>query len=124
MTRYIYKVVAKGPAGDSPLARTVTAYRVNRPTLSSVTNSAFSVMTAKWTRTARTTGYQIKYSTSKTFASDNGTVSAYGASTDSRRIADLKRGKTYYVKIRAYKVVGNGLYWSEWSPTKTVRISK
>ena len=124
MTRYIYKVVAKGPAGDSPLARTVTAYRVNRPTLSSVTNSAFSVMTAKWTRTARATGYQIKYSTSKTFASDNGTVSAYGAAADSRRIADLKRGKTYYVKIRAYKVVGNGLYWSEWSPTKTVRISK
>ena len=124
MTRHIYKVVAKGPAGDSPLARTVTAYRVNRPVLTSVTNSAFSVMTAKWTRTARATGYQIKYSTSKTFASDNGTVSAYGGTTDSRRIADLKRGKTYYVKIRAYKVVGNALYWSEWSPTKTVRISK
>ena len=124
MTRYIYKVAVKGPAGDSPLARTVTAYRVNRPVLSSVTNSAFSVMTVKWTRTARATGYQIKYSTSKTFASDNGTVSAYGGTADSRRIADLKRGKTYYVKIRAYKVVGNGLYWSEWSPTKTVRISK
>ena len=133
MTRYIYKVVAKGPAGDSPLARTVTAYRVNRPVLTSVTNSAFltsvtnsafSVMTVKWTRTARATGYQIKYSTSKTFASDNGTVSAYGGTADSRRIADLKRGKTYYVKIRAYKVVGNALFWSEWSPTKTVRISK
>ena len=65
MTRYIYKVAVKGPAGDSPLARTVTAYRVNRPVLSSVTNSAFSVMTVKWTRTARATGYQIKYSTSK-----------------------------------------------------------
>ena len=124
MTRYIYKVVAKGPAGDSPFARTVTAYRVNRPALSSVTNSAASMMTVKWTRTARATGYQIKYSTSKTFASDNGTVSAYGGTADSRRIADLKRGKTYYVKIRAYKVVGNALYWSEWSPTKTVRISK
>ena len=124
MTRYIYKVAVKGPAGDSPLARTVTAYRVNRPVLTSVTNSAFSVMTAKWTRTARATGYQIKYSTSKTFASDNGTVSAYGGTADSRRIADLKRGKTYYVKIRAYKVVGNGLYWSEWSPARTVRISK
>ena len=33
MTRYIYKVAVKGPAGDSPLARTVTAYRVNRPFL-------------------------------------------------------------------------------------------
>ena len=124
MTKYIYKVLAKGPAGDSTAAKTVVVYRVNRPVLSSVTNSAASVTTAKWTTIARVNGYQIKYSTSKTFASDNGTVSAYGAAADSRRIANLKKGKTYYVKIRAYKVVGNGLYWSEWSPTKTVRISK
>ena len=124
MTRYIYKVAVKGPDGDSPLARSVTAYRVDRPVLSSVTNSAASVITAKWTAIPRVNGYQIKYSTSKTFASDNGTVSAYGGTTDSRRIGDLKKGEIYYVKIRTYKVVGNGLYWSEWSPVKSVKISK
>jgi hypothetical protein len=124
MTKYIYKVLAKGPAGDSTAAKTVAVYRVNRPALSSVTNSAASEMTAKWTTVERATGYQIKYSTSKTFASGNGTVDASGATTDSRRIGKLTKGKTYYVKIRAYKVVGNVLYWSEWSPVKTVRISK
>ena len=124
MTKYIYKVLAKGPAGDSTAAKTVAVYRVNRPALSSVTNSAASEMTAKWTTVARAAGYQIKYSTSKTFASGNGTVDASGATTDSRRIGKLTKGKTYYVKIRAYKVVGNVLYWSEWSPVKTVKISK
>ncbi len=124
MTRYIYKVVANGPAGDSPLSRSITVYRVKRPEISFAANSGPSRMTVKWTRTARATGYQIKYSTSKTFASDNGTVSAYGGTTDSRRIGDLKKGKIYYVKIRTYKVVGNGLYWSEWSPVKSVKISK
>ena len=124
MTKYIYKVLAKGPAGDSTAAKTVAVYRVNRPALSSVTNSAASEMTAKWTTVERATGYQIKYSTSKTFASGNGTVDASGATTDSRRIGKLTKGKTYYVKIRAYKVVGNVLYWSEWSPVKTVKISK
>ncbi len=124
MSRYIYKVVAKGPAGDSPLARTVTAYRVDRPALSSVTNSAASVMTAKWTTIARVSGYQIKYSTSKTFASDIRTVDAYGRTTDTMRIGKLTRGMIYYVKIRAFKLVGNGVYWSEWSPARTVRISK
>ena len=124
MTRYIYKVVANGPAGDSPLSRSITVYRVKRPEISFAANSGPSRMTVKWTRTPRATGYQIKYSTSKTFASDNGTVSAYGGTTDSRRIGDLKKGKIYYVKIRTYKVVGNGLYWSEWSPVKSVKISK
>ena len=123
MKKYVYKVVAKGPAGDSPLARTVIAIRVDRPALTSVTNSASSVMTVKWTKTARAIGYQIRYSTSKTFASDNGTDSASGGK-DSKRIEKLKRGKTYYVRVRAYKIVGNRLYWSEWSPVKTVRISK
>ena len=124
MTRYIYKLVANGPAGDSPLSRSITVYRVKRPEISFAANSGPSRMTVKWTRTPRATGYQIKYSTSKTFASDNGSVSAYGGTTDSRRIGDLKKGKIYYVKIRTYKVVGNGLYWSEWSPVKSVKISK
>lgn len=123
MTKYVYKVVAKGPAGDSPLAKTVIAIRVDRPTLTSVTNSASSVMTVKWTKTARAIGYQIRYSTSKTFASDNGTDSVSGGK-DSKRIEKLKRGKTYYVRVCAYKIVGNRPYWSEWSPVRTVRISK
>ena len=124
MTRYIYKVAVKGPDGDSPLARSVTAYWVDRPVLSSVTNSAASVITAKWTAIPRVNGYQIKYSTSKTFASGNGTVSANNWTTNTKLIGKLTKGKTWYVKIRAYKLVGNGVYWSEWSPTKTVRISK
>jgi len=124
MTRYIYKVAVKGPDGDSPLARSVTAYRVDRPVLSSVTNSAASVITAKWTAIPRVNGYQIKYSTSKTFASGNGTVSANNWTTNTKLIGKLTKGKTWYVKIRAYKLVGNGVYWSEWSPVRTVRISK
>ena len=124
MLKYVYKVVAKGPAGDSALAKTVTAYRVNRPALSSVTNSAASVITAKWTTIARVNGYQIKYSMSKTFASGNGIVSSNDRNANSKRIGNLMKGKTYYVKVRAYKLVGNGVYWSEWSPVRTVRISR
>ena len=124
MLKYVYKVVAKGPAGDSALAKTVTAYRVNRPALSSVTNSAASVITAKWTTIARVNGYQIKYSMSKSFASGNGIVSSNDRTANSKRIGNLMKGKTYYVKVRAYKLVGNGVYWSEWSPVRTVRISR
>lgn len=52
------------------------------------------------------------------------TVDAYGRTTDTMRIGKLTRGMIYYVKIRAFKLVGNGVYWSEWSPARTVRISK
>ena len=123
-TKYVYKVVAKASTGDSTLPKSVTVYRVARPALTSVTNSAASKMTVKWGKNAKASGYLIQYSTSKTFASGNKTVTVTGASTVSRVIASLAKGKTYYVRIRTYKTVGSAKYWSTWSASRSVKISK
>ena len=74
--------------------------------------------------TSYITGYQIQYSTSKTFASGNKTVTAAGASTVSKVITGLTKGKTYYVRIRAFKTVNSTKYRSAWSTVKTVKIQK
>ena len=123
-TKYIYKVVAKASTGDSTLSKSQTVYRVVRPAISSATNSAASKMTVKWGKNAKATGYEIQYSTSKTFASGNKTVTAAGASTVSKVIAGLTKGKTYYVRIRACKTVNNVKYISAWSATKSLKIIK
>ncbi|MDO4409317.1 MAG: transglutaminase domain-containing protein, partial [Eubacteriales bacterium] len=123
-TKYIYKVVAKASTGDSTLSKSQTVYRVARPAISSATNSAASKMTVKWGKNATATSYEIQYSTSKTFASGNKTVTAAGASTVSKVIAGLTKGKTYYVRIRACKTVNNVKYISAWSATKSLKIIK
>ncbi len=123
-TKYIYKVVATASTGTSTLSKSVTTYRVAAPAVKTLKNSAAGKMTVTWAKNAKANGYQIQYSTSKTFASGNKTVSITGAATVSKVIASLKKGKTYYVRIRTYKTVSSKKYWSSWSPTKYVKIVK
>ena len=121
-TKYTYKVVAKAATGDSTLSKSVALYRVARPAISSVTNSAASKMTVKWGKNAKATGYQIQYSTDKTFKTGNKAVTVAGASAVSKVIGSLTKSKTYYVRIRTYKTVGSAKYWSVWSTAKGVKI--
>jgi len=122
-TKYTYKVVAKGTTGDSTLSRSRVIYRVARPAISSATNSTSKKMTVKWGKNAKATGYQIQYSTDKTFKTGNKAVTVAGASAVSKVIGSLTKNKTYYVRIRTYKTVGSAKYWSVWSAAKSVKIA-
>ncbi len=122
--KYTYKVVAKASTGTSTLSKSLATYKVARPAVSSVTNSASKKMTVKWGKNAKATGYQIQYSTGKTFPSGSKTVTVKGAANVSKAIGSLTKGKTYYVRIRTYKTAGGRNYWSVWSAAKSVKITK
>lgn len=81
--------------------------------------------TAKWTKLASkyVSGYQLQYSTSKSKLSDNaGTkVTVSGASKSSKKIENLKKGKTYYVKLRTYKTIDGTKKYSVWSEVQKVK---
>ncbi len=66
------------------------------------------------------TGYQITYSTSKKFTKK--TTKSVRITSTSRTIKNLKKGKTYYVKVRAYKKTGGVRYFSSYSAVKKLRI--
>ncbi len=97
--------------------------RLTAPTLSSVKNSSSKKLTVKWSKVSSVTGYQIEYSTNKNF-SNSKTVKVSGASSVSKTITSLTKGKTYYVRVRTYKTVSGTNYYSAWSSTKSVKISK
>ena len=123
-TRYTYKVVAYNKTyGTSTLSKSKVYYRVARPAISSVKNTAAKKMTVKWGKNAKGTGYQIQYSTSSTFASGNKTVTVTQKGTVSKVISGLTKGKTYYVRVRTYKTVSGTKYWSAWSVKKKVKIA-
>ena len=65
-------------------------------------------------QTAEVTGYQIQYSTSKTYASNVKTLTVKGTKTTSKTVTGLKAKKKYYVRIRTYKVVNGKKYYSAW----------
>ena len=122
-TKYTFKIVPTASTGNGT-AKSLTTYRVARPSVNSVKNSSSKKMTVKWAKNTKATGYQIQYSTSKTFANGNKTATVTKAATVSKVIGSLTKGKTYYVRIRTYKTVGSAKYWSTWSAAKSVKISK
>ena len=97
-----------------------TIARLTRPTISSVTNSASKAMTVKWNKNTSATGYQICYKVGST----KKTVTVTGSGTVSKAITGLTKGKTYAVYVRSYKTVNNVKYYSAWSASKSVKISK
>lgn len=121
-TAYTYKVVpySGSTKGSFEAQKTV---RLTGTTLSGVSSPSSKKMAVKWAQKTNVTGYQIQYSTSSTFASGNKTAKVSGATKVSKTISSLKKGKTYYVRIRTYKTVSGKIYYSAWSSAKKVKIS-
>ena len=113
-----YKVTVKMKGNYSG---TKTLYfKVNpvKTTLSTLT-AGKKALTVKWTKkTAQVTGYQIQYSTSKSFKSYK-TKTISKNSTTSTKLTGLSAKKTYYVRIRTYKTVNGVKYYSGWSTVKS-----
>ncbi|MCD7843098.1 MAG: Ig-like domain-containing protein [Clostridiales bacterium] len=120
-TKYQYKIYAYYGSTKSAASSAKTTYYVSRVSLSSLKSSAAKKMTVKWKKNAKASGYQIQYSTSSSFSSYE-TVSVSKASTVSRTISSLTGGKTYYVRVRAYKTVSGTKYYSAWSSKKSVKV--
>ncbi len=78
-------------------------------------------ISVKWNKkTTQTTGYEILISTSKKFKSSK-KYTVNKSKTTYKKIAKLKSGKKYFVKIRTYKTVGKTKYYSNWSAVKSVK---
>ena len=122
-TKYTYRVYAKAATGTSNLYVASVCYKVARPAIKSVTNSASKKMTVKWAKNAKANGYQIQYSLKSNFSGAK-SVSADKNSIVTKTIGGLTKGKKYYVRLRTYKKVGSKKYYSTWSATKTVVIKK
>ncbi len=84
--------------------------------------------TVKWGKVStQNTGYQVQYSTSKSFKSAK-TATVKKTGTTSKKITKLKAKKKYYVRVRTYKTVKvNGKstkLYSSWSSVKGVTTKK
>lgn len=60
-------------------------------------------LTVKWKKDTRATGYEVQYCLKKNFKSGVKKVNIKKNKTTSTTIKSLKKGKKYYVRVRAYK---------------------
>ncbi len=76
---------------------------------------------AKWNKKSHASGYQIYYSRNKNFKKTVAKVLVSGGKTTSYKGKNFTKGKTYYVKVRAYKNVDGKRVYGKWSDVKRVK---
>lgn len=87
--------------------------------LSSVKNISGKSIKVTWKKKSGVTGYQVQYSTSSKMKKAK-TVTVKKAKTTSVTISKLKKGKKYYVRIRAYTKKKGKTKYTAWSAKKSV----
>ncbi|MBQ8964508.1 MAG: fibronectin type III domain-containing protein [Clostridia bacterium] len=78
-------------------------------------------LTVTWKKGVVNTWYEIQYSLKKNFAGAK-TIAIKKAATVKTVLKNLTTGKTYYVRIRAYKTVNGKKYFSAWSKAKSAKV--
>ena len=78
----------------------------------------------RWKKDRTAKGYQIRYSTSKSFRKNVKTVTVTKYSTYKRTVSKLKKGKTYYFKVRSYGTYRGKKYYGAYSSTVKVKVRK
>ncbi|MBP3233527.1 MAG: glycoside hydrolase family 9 protein [Eubacterium sp.] len=96
---------------------------LTKPSILSAKNKKKQAVTLSWSKKSGATGYQIQYATNKKFKSKK-VVEITGSDITTTRIKKLKKKKTYYIRVRAYKTVSGRKQYSAWSTKKKVKIKK
>ncbi len=116
-------VTAKSTANYRTTAKTVTIYvRPKKVSIYKVTSPKKRTLKATWKRDKKATGYQVVCATNKKFTKNKKTALAGKSKTTSKTIKNLKKGKKYYVKVRAYKTARGQKIYGSYSKVKTVRV--
>ena len=111
--------------GKGDYTGTKTASFIIKPakaTISSVKSPKTKQVKVTWKKSAGgVSGYEVLLATNKKFSKGKKTVTITSASTSSKTITKLKKGTTYYAKVRAYKTIGKTKYYGAWSAVKSVK---
>ena len=120
-TMYTYTVRAyKGSALSAYNKNGSRIVRLTAPVQYKPSSKASGKLIVCWKKAVGASGYQIQYAASRSMRGAR-TVST---SALTRTLSGLKKGNTYYVRIRAYKKVSGKTYYGVWSSVKNAKVRK
>ena len=109
------------PAATTTATNTTTVKAPAKTTVK-LSKAKKTSIKVSWKKVSGVAAYQIQYSTSKNFKKAK-TVEV-SAKSASKVLKKLKKNKTYYIRVRAYKMNGRKKVYGKWSKVKKVKIKK
>ena len=106
----------------------LAAYRNTVPdkmTISKAVKTGTTSVKVTWKKAASSSvcsGYQVVLATNSGFTKNVKKVTVSGGSTVSKKVTGLSKGKTYYVRVRAYKTVNGVKVYGAYSGVKKVKL--
>ena len=97
----------------------------DKTTISKAVKSGNTSVKVTWKKAASSsacTGYQVVLATNSGFTKNVKKVTVSGRSTVTKKVTGLSKGKTYYVKVRAYKKVNGVKVYGAYSSVKKVKL--
>lgn len=111
---------------DDKTNNKVSPSKVSKPgkvTGLKVKNKKKQKMTVSWNWKVNVSGFQIQYAQNKKFTKKKKSKMV-GKWTSQKTITKLKKGKTYYVRVRTYKKSSGKRIYGKWSKIKKIKIKK
>ena len=105
---------------QSTSSKTVKVKAPSKVKLTSAKNGKGKKLTVKWKKVTGAKGYQLQYALNKKFKKKKSVQTKKTKYT----IKKLKKKKTYYIRVRAYKMNGKKKVYGKWSTVKKVKIKK
>jgi hypothetical protein len=90
-----------------------------KQTITGIRSPKTTAIKVAWKKDSQASGYEIRFSTSSSFKSCR-SVSVSKKYT-ARTLKGLKKGKTYYVKVRSYKLIDGKRAYGKFSAVKKVK---
>ena len=109
----------KGYSGEA-------SFRIDlkKASLASVKATGDSQIKVTWRKDTQADGYQIEYSTRKSFGSGTKNKMVRNGNKTTEDLNWLVNGKKYYVRVRSYKKVGSRNRYSEWSTVRNATVKE
>lgn len=122
-----YGYIMRSYASESQSENSVPEYTcfLSKVNVKSVKSNASKKLTVKWSINDRASGYQIRFSTTKSFTkTTTETIKVSSKTKSTKTIGRLKGGKKYFVQVRAYRSYNGEIYYSEWSGFKSLKVKR
>ncbi|MCQ4635930.1 lectin like domain-containing protein [Anaerovorax odorimutans] len=92
-----------------------------KSTITSTKSRKYRTLSVKWKKDSKASGYQVVVAQNKSFKKGKKTANIKKKSTTSTTFKKLASGKTYYVKVRAYKKAGSKKVYGSYSKTRQIK---